>query len=143
MKKILKIVVICAFLGFISFASQPRPGIISFTQPDGTKFLGVLKGDAYFNWIESNGDVIIYNPKDKFYHKAIVTDKITILEDKPKVASDMDILNAKTNRNKGGAMGKSTSSLKQAISSHYASKEDKEKLYLLYKKSRRNYYKQP
>jgi hypothetical protein len=45
---------------------------IEFTQPDGTTFKGYLKGDSAFHWIESGDDVIIYNPKDRYYYKAIV-----------------------------------------------------------------------
>ena len=57
----------------ISLYSAPAmPGLKTFTQPDGTQFIGELKGDSSFHWIQSNGDVIIYNPKDKFYYKAIV-----------------------------------------------------------------------
>jgi hypothetical protein len=48
---------------------------LEFTQPDGTTFKGYLKGDSAFHWIESGEDVILYNPKDKYYYKAIVDRK--------------------------------------------------------------------
>jgi len=54
------------------YSGQAIPGLKTFTQPDGTQFIGELKGDSSFHWIQSNGDIIIYNPKDKCYYKAIV-----------------------------------------------------------------------
>jgi len=54
------------------YAAPARGGQQVFTQPDGTKFQGYLKGDAAFHWIESDAKIVLYNPKDKFYYNAIV-----------------------------------------------------------------------
>jgi len=54
------------------FASPAIPLKRVFIQPDRTSFEGYLKGDSSFHWIESDGDIIIYNPQDKYYYKAIV-----------------------------------------------------------------------
>ena len=59
-------------LNITLYSVQALPGLKTFTQPDGSTFVGELKGDSSFHWIQSNGDVIIYNPSDKFYYKAIV-----------------------------------------------------------------------
>jgi hypothetical protein len=61
-----------------AYALYAAPAIrreLEFTQPDGTTFKGYLKGDSAFHWIESGEDVILYNPKDKYYYKAIVDRK--------------------------------------------------------------------
>ena len=54
------------------YAAPARSGLQVFTQPDGTKFQGYLKGDAAFHWIESDAKIVLYNPKDKFYYNAVV-----------------------------------------------------------------------
>ena len=69
-------VYIFAFMLLMSleiFASPARPGVLHFTQPDGTEFEGVLRGSSAFHWIESNGAVVKYSFKDKFYHIAKFT----------------------------------------------------------------------
>ena len=48
---------------------------LTFTQPDGTTFKGYLKGDSALHWVESEEEVLIYNPKDKFYYKAIIDEQ--------------------------------------------------------------------
>jgi hypothetical protein len=58
---------VCALYGAPAIQNE-----IEFTQPDGTTFKGYLKGDSAFHWIESGNDIIVYNPKDKYYYKAIV-----------------------------------------------------------------------
>ena len=68
----LKFFLTLALINSLSFAGPAISGIRTFTQPDGTKFEGVIKGDSSFHWIESNSEVVIYNPKDKFYYKAII-----------------------------------------------------------------------
>ena len=47
------------FLNHIN-AVPAYPGNIIFKQTDGSKFIGKLKGDEWFNWIESeNGHIIL------------------------------------------------------------------------------------
>ena len=61
---------------------------IEFVQPDGTTFRGYLKGDSAFHWIESGGDIIVYNPKDKYYYKAIVDTKRGLMPTKEKAGQN-------------------------------------------------------
>jgi len=68
MKAVLSILLI---INTLLLAGPARGGILTFTQPDGTQFQGLLKGTSAFNWIQSNGEIIKYNSKDKFYHIAI------------------------------------------------------------------------
>jgi hypothetical protein len=70
--KIVKILLLTVLLDIAAFGAPAIQREVLFTQPDGTYFYGKLKGDASFHWIESNGDVVLYNPKDKYYYKAIV-----------------------------------------------------------------------
>jgi len=72
LKYLLKITLLLTLTSSFLLASQARPGTRVFTQPDGTKFEGILRGDSSFHWIESRGEVVLYNPNDKFYYKAKV-----------------------------------------------------------------------
>ena len=73
MKQIIKILMILVTLYGMASASPARGGVLTFSQPDGTTFKGLLKGDSSFHWIESNSHVVIYNPKDQFYYYAKIT----------------------------------------------------------------------
>ncbi|WP_457743178.1 hypothetical protein [Sulfurimonas sp.] len=62
---ILKIVLLAAFLATAAFSASAINRTIILTQPDGSHFSGHLKGDSSFHWIESDGDVVVYNPTDR------------------------------------------------------------------------------
>ncbi len=47
-----------------------RGGLRTYTQADGSTFQATLNGDAAFHWMQSNGEVILYNPQDKNYYIA-------------------------------------------------------------------------
>ena len=50
------------------FAAPAAPHLITFEQPDGSKFNGFLKGDEYFSWIQTgNKEVVIKNQTNGFY----------------------------------------------------------------------------
>ena len=70
--KILTTLFLVILLNIAVFGAPALEREITFTQPDGTQFVGKQKGDASFHWIESGGDIVIYNPNDKYYYKAIV-----------------------------------------------------------------------
>jgi len=70
--KILTTLFVVILLSVAAFGAPALERTITFTQPDGTQFVGKQKGDASFHWIESGRDIVIYNPKDKYYYKAIV-----------------------------------------------------------------------
>ena len=71
MSKKIKIVILISIFNTSLFASQAFQGVINFRQGDGTQFSGYLKGTSAFHWIESNGEIIKYSRKDKFYHVAV------------------------------------------------------------------------
>lgn len=70
--KILAVLFVVILLNVAAFGAPALNRKITFTQPDGTQFVGKQKGDASFHWIQSGSDIVIYNPKDKYYYKAIV-----------------------------------------------------------------------
>lgn len=47
-----------------------RGGLRTYTQADGSTFQASLHGDAAFHWMESEGEVIMYNSQDKNYYNA-------------------------------------------------------------------------
>jgi hypothetical protein len=122
---LLKIILIFVLFQVMLFSSQAIQKKRVFTQPDGTKFEGILKGDSSFHWIESGGDIVIYNKEDKFYHKAIIDkDKgLIITKEKPVVKLD-NILTSKA----------------LVPKKHDVSKQDRQNLYILYKKSKTGNY---
>jgi len=119
----LKIVLFTAVFITAAFGAPAINRTITFTQPDGTHFSGNLKGDSSFHWIESNGDVVVYNPKDKYYYKAIVDKEkgLIITTQKPtaKLKERM--------KNSLNAVNGITKEISQT---------DRESLFILYKKSK-------
>jgi len=67
-----KILLAMIFLGTFLHAAPARSGVKTFTQPDGTTFQGLLRGDSSFHWIESNQEIVLFNKEDKFYYNAII-----------------------------------------------------------------------
>ena len=85
MKQIIKYFIMIVLLSTLLESAPARGGLHTFTQPDGTTFQGLLKGDASFHWIESNGKVVMYDPKSKFYFNAKVNAKnqLELSDEKP------------------------------------------------------------
>ena len=49
-------------------APPAAPHLMTFEQPDGSKFNGFLKGDEYFSWIQTGDkEVVIKNQTNGFY----------------------------------------------------------------------------
>lgn len=69
--KLLSILLLITLFYSAAFASPAIQREIIFRQPDGTSFKGRLHGDASFHWIESDGNIVIYNPQDRYYYKAV------------------------------------------------------------------------
>ena len=70
MKKYNKIYsIIISFLFYTTLSAAPAaPHLMTFEQPDGSKFNGFLKGDEYFSWIKTgNKEVVIKNQTNGFY----------------------------------------------------------------------------
>ncbi len=84
-------IIMTIFLGTLN-AAQARGGIIIFTQPDGTQFEGVLRGDSSFHWIESNSKVVMFNKEDHFYYNATLnaSSKLQMTKEKPVTKKDGD-----------------------------------------------------
>jgi hypothetical protein len=117
----LKIFFLMLLLSSAAFSAPALQRVVTFTQPNGSQFKGQYKGDASFHWIQSNGDVIVYNPKDKYYYKAKVDkDKgLVFTNEKPMTLStQLRGLNAASTKQKQ----------LDAI--------EKSNLYILYKKSK-------
>ena len=90
--------VITVFILSLSlFAGLPISTKRVFKQPDGTQFEGFLKGDSSFHWIESEGDIVTYNPKDKFYYKALVDKEkgLVLTDEKPNILTKIRVLKTK------------------------------------------------
>ena len=66
-RKIFSVVVIFIVTkGLLAVPAAPH--LMTFKQPDGSKFQGFLKGDEYFSWIQTeNKEVIVKNNFSGFY----------------------------------------------------------------------------
>lgn len=120
-KLLFKTVLTLMILSSFAVAGPAFHGTRIFTQPDGTKFEGNLKGDSSFNWIESNGNVVIINPEDKFYYNAVigVDDSLQLTNQKPAIKAD-------------GVFQSNGITPKK----HDVSADERKKLHNLYKKSK-------
>ena len=87
MKIILKFTIMLITLLSILNAAPARTGKHTFTQPDGTQFEGVLRGDSSFHWIESNSKVVMFNEEDNFYYNTALNanNKLQMTEEKPAI----------------------------------------------------------
>ena len=123
--KLMRIFLMMFLLSVAAFSSPALQRTVTFTQPSGETFQGQYKGDASFHWIESDGNVIVYNPKDKYYYKAIVdkTKGLIMTDEKPSaLTTELSGLNA-------------VKSAKKALS-----EIDKRNIYILYKKAKTGNY---
>ena len=61
--------IIISLLFYTTLSAAPTaPHLMTFEQPDGSKFNGFLKGDEYFSWIQTgNKEVVIKNQTNGFY----------------------------------------------------------------------------
>ena len=61
--------IIISLLFYTTLSAAPAaPHLITFEQPDGSKFNGFLKGDENFSWIQTgNKEVVIKNQTNGFY----------------------------------------------------------------------------
>ena len=123
--KTLKLLISLILFSSILLAGPAITGTRTFTQPDGTTFEGVLKGDSSFNWIESDGSAVVYNPKDKFYYKATI-DK------------DKGLIPTKEKPNK--KIENKSSSINGTVKKHDVKEDDKKSLKELYKRSKTGNY---
>ena len=113
-EKLIKMITLSILL-FITplMGSQAYTGLLTFEQADGSTFDGQLKGDSALNWIESAGNIIKYNPEDKYYY--IVT-----------ISEENEFIFTKNKANKN--------SIKHAPSANGAQESIKEKLKIMREK---------
>ncbi|SFV66531.1 hypothetical protein MNB_SM-4-1211 [hydrothermal vent metagenome] len=93
--------------------AQASAGIITFTQADGSTFEGTLHGNSAFNWIQSNGSIVKYNNKDKFYYITTVDNNGT-----------MHLSNIKA-----GEEAQQSAIVRDKEKTHHVSKETQDKLH--------------
>lgn len=84
-------IILMTFLSSLN-AGPARSGEHTFTQADGTQFVGVLKGDSSFHWIQSNENVVLYNSEDKFYYNATLNanNQFQLTKEKPPTKREID-----------------------------------------------------
>jgi len=63
MKKICLIILVLTGLTTPLMAVPATPFLITFEQPDGSRFQAHLRGDEYFSWIETENKLIIVKMK--------------------------------------------------------------------------------
>ena len=71
--------IICLIIAMLTGLSTPlmavpaTPFLITFEQPDGSRFQAHLRGDEYFSWIETeNKLIIVKNEESGFFEFAVV-----------------------------------------------------------------------
>ena len=66
--------IIISLLFYTTLSAAPAaPHLITFEQPDGSKFNGFLKGDEYFSWIETENKMILVKSKTSgFFEFALI-----------------------------------------------------------------------
>lgn len=70
---IMKKIVLFALVNITIFGSMAMPGRFDFKHKDGSSFNGILKGDEWFSWIETNdGYIVKYNHQTKNYEYMIM-----------------------------------------------------------------------
>lgn len=76
MRKMFVVCLIVSVMNIPIFAVSAFPGPVTFKQHDGGRFIGKLKGDEWFGWIEDQaGHVVIYNKNSKRYEYAKLVEK--------------------------------------------------------------------
>ena len=79
---------IMMILGATLLSGAPaRGGLHTYRQADGSTFQATLHGDAAFHWMESNGEVILFNPQDKNYYNASLSSEGKFVMSKQKVGA--------------------------------------------------------
>ena len=73
MEKICLIISMLTGLSIPLMAVPATPFLITFEQPDGSRFQAHLRGDEYFSWIETeNKLIIVKNEASGFFEFAVV-----------------------------------------------------------------------
>ncbi len=132
MKIFIKYLTLLLLLTSLLSSAPSRGGVLTFAQPDGTTFKGILRGSSTFNWIESKGKIVMINEKDGFFYNASFTKEgeLTPTQQKPESSSKSDI----------NFSQKATQYKKK--SEHKIDEVSSEKLQKLYKKSRKGHHPQ-
>lgn len=127
MRYLLKLLFVVVSIASALNGAQARSGLITFSQPDGSEFEGYLRGDPAFHWIESNGEIVLYNNKDGYYYNVIINSNSSVefTTNRPpkKVSKDTKQTSFQT------------TSVSSTVS-HSVSRDSREKLLKLQKKSK-------
>ena len=96
MRVITKLLLVLIFGVVGAVAAPARGGVITFTQADGSTFEGLLKGNAAFHWIESNGEIVLYNKEDGNYYKAeLLNNKLQMSKERVVTSKEAKYANAR------------------------------------------------
>lgn len=86
MQKIISLLILTLLGTTLLWSAPARGGVITFRQADGATFQGLLKGDASFHWIESDGEIVLFNREDSNYYKAKVVDGSLVMTEEKAAA---------------------------------------------------------
>lgn len=79
--------ILLMIIGISLYGVQAYKGEIEFKQSDDSTFNAQLKGDEWFNWVQTeDGYVVQYNPKSKNYEYMILQNNETLIFSDVKVA---------------------------------------------------------
>ncbi len=123
MQKIISLFILTLLGTSLLWSAPARGGVITFTQADGTTFQGLLKGDASFHWIESDGEIVLFNRADSNYYKAKIVDGSLVMTEKKAVVKSSKRASAFTEKAKE--------------SLHAVSKEKREALNTMHKNAQK------
>ncbi len=60
----------------LSWAVPAAPGVRTFTQPDGSTFRGQLRGDEFFNWVETQeARIAVKNRTSGYFEFAVIREE--------------------------------------------------------------------
>jgi len=126
MQKIISLFIVTLLGTTLLWSAPARGGLITFRQADGATFQGLLKGDASFHWIESDGEIVLFNRVDSNYYKAkIVDDSLVMTKEKAVVKSSK----------RASAF---TEKAKESL--HAVSKEKREALNMMHKNAQKGHH---
>ena len=80
-------IILLMIIGISLYGVQAYKGEIEFKQSDNSTFNAQLKGDEWFNWVQTqDGYIVQYNPKSKNYEYMILQNNETLIFSDVKVA---------------------------------------------------------
>jgi len=103
-------------LSLTLFAMPAIDSELNFKQKDGSSFYGHLKGDAYFNWVETQGGYITkYNAETKNYEYMILDENGELVSSHIKVITKTGAKKSARFSSKSASKEQNTSTLPSYI----------------------------